>query len=261
MIDEELLSAATDVADQTLQFCETVKWNGLSGLRSQLQRSAISVPSNIAEGIGRDGARKKLYTARGKVRFYLIAFGSLRECLIQLELLKRQRPLLTNEILSLAGLWTRVRNGMLFVIDGRSAEVHMSRGEHPPRQYAGLRELNFERAVGRAVKRALTEFLSQAKETDDISLLKSFPLRNAGATYFRLEAFRKFLEKHGRRVSRGQLTGELKSFGWNSRACRFGDKVFRVWFEPSVGGKQNKNRSDSICISPSEERILEVSGG
>ena len=43
------------------------------GLTSQLRRSAVSIPANIAEGF-----KKK--TVMDKIRFYNIAQGSLEEC-------------------------------------------------------------------------------------------------------------------------------------------------------------------------------------
>lgn len=54
----------------------------LYGLTSQIRRSAVSVPSNIAEGYGR--TYKNEY-----VRFLQIALGSLRELDTQLIIAKR----------------------------------------------------------------------------------------------------------------------------------------------------------------------------
>ena len=54
----------------------------LYGLRSQIRRSAVSVPSNIVEGCTRDGEKEF-------VRFLDIAFGSLRELSYQLDLSRR----------------------------------------------------------------------------------------------------------------------------------------------------------------------------
>jgi len=46
-------------------------------LKSQMQRAAISVPSNIAEGSGRNGAKNQN-------NFYQIAYASLMELLCQI---------------------------------------------------------------------------------------------------------------------------------------------------------------------------------
>ncbi len=51
------------------------------GLRDQMQRSAVSIPSNIAEG----DARK---SDKDSVRFFHIASGSLAELITQLEIAK-----------------------------------------------------------------------------------------------------------------------------------------------------------------------------
>lgn len=52
------------------------------GLKSQLRRSAVSIPSNIAEGYGRRGNKEFK-------RFIDIAIGSLFELQTQLEISKR----------------------------------------------------------------------------------------------------------------------------------------------------------------------------
>lgn len=248
MIDEKLLSLATDVADRTLCFCNTVKLSGLTGLRGQVKRSAISVPSNIAEGMGRDETRKQ--TTKGKIRFHLIAFGSLRECVVQLELIKRQKPELAQEISALIELWGKVGRGILFVLDGYALEAHIAERESLPWRSAGFRKLELVRAVDMTVKQALEEFLLQARDTEDPSLLKTVPVRNGSVIYFSLVTFRRFIEKRGRRISRGELVHELRNLGWESNVCRFGIKILRVWLRSS---RQNVEIQDQI--SPVQKQI------
>ncbi|WP_394334912.1 MULTISPECIES: four helix bundle protein [Arenibacter] len=59
------------------------------GLTSQIRRSCISIPSNIAEGAGRKG--RKEFT-----RFLYIALGSLAEVETQLEIAYRLNYSTTN---------------------------------------------------------------------------------------------------------------------------------------------------------------------
>lgn len=51
------------------------------GITSQIRRSAVSVPSNFAEGFGRKGNKEF-------IRFIRIAIGSLYECQTQIEIAK-----------------------------------------------------------------------------------------------------------------------------------------------------------------------------
>lgn len=64
----------------------------LYGLTSQIRRSAVSVPSNIAEGYGRVG--KNEY-----IRFLQIALGSLRELDTQLIIAKEVGLITTEQVL------------------------------------------------------------------------------------------------------------------------------------------------------------------
>lgn len=54
-------------------------WNRDWGLRDQLSRSAVSVPSNIAEGDARN-------SQKDSIRFFQIALGSLAEFATQVEI-------------------------------------------------------------------------------------------------------------------------------------------------------------------------------
>lgn len=75
---QEGQSLAEEIYRITAMFPSEEKY----GLTSQIRRAALSVPSNIAEGMGR-GSAKEL------VRFVLIARGSLQETLSHLDIAHR----------------------------------------------------------------------------------------------------------------------------------------------------------------------------
>ena len=54
----------------------------LYGLTNQIQRAAVSIPSNIAEGMGR-------FSIKDRIRFIDISNGSLMEVMCQLEIAHR----------------------------------------------------------------------------------------------------------------------------------------------------------------------------
>ena len=54
----------------------------MHGLTNQIQRAAISIPSNIAEGMGR-------FSIKDRIRFIDISNGSLMEVMCQLEIAHR----------------------------------------------------------------------------------------------------------------------------------------------------------------------------
>jgi four helix bundle protein len=81
-----------------------MSWKNIKSLRSQVQRSSFSVPSNIAEGIGR-GIGRESTAQRSKIHFYRIALGSLKECVTQLEVMRKIKPEMEADIASILSLW------------------------------------------------------------------------------------------------------------------------------------------------------------
>lgn len=70
---------AKDLAVRIYTISDEEKLKKDFGLRDQLRRSAVSVPSNLAEGDERD-------TDKESVRFFYIAKGSLAELRTQLQI-------------------------------------------------------------------------------------------------------------------------------------------------------------------------------
>lgn len=66
--------AAMDLADQVYGLTRSLPRHELYGLSSQLQRSAVSIPPNIAEGNARQHTREYLH-----LHFISVARGSLAE--------------------------------------------------------------------------------------------------------------------------------------------------------------------------------------
>ncbi|HEX6623921.1 MAG TPA: four helix bundle protein [Pyrinomonadaceae bacterium] len=80
----------------------------LYGLTNQLRRAAVSIPSNIAEGQGRNSSNDFR-------RFLAISLGSLREAETQILIAKRLNYLTesqTERLMNLAGEVGRLVNGL-----------------------------------------------------------------------------------------------------------------------------------------------------
>ncbi|HEV2972861.1 MAG TPA: four helix bundle protein [Pirellulales bacterium] len=73
---------AMDVAEETYRLTSPFPKHELYGLCSQMQRAAVSIPSNIAEGHARDSTREFLHHIS-------ITFGSIAELETQLLLSNR----------------------------------------------------------------------------------------------------------------------------------------------------------------------------
>jgi four helix bundle protein len=80
-----------DVAEQVYRLTADFPKSETYGLSSQMRRSAVSIPSNIAEGQGRDSTKEFLH-------FLAIAFGSICELETQLLLANRFNYLSENDL-------------------------------------------------------------------------------------------------------------------------------------------------------------------
>jgi four helix bundle protein len=80
--ESEVWKAAMDLVVDVYRATKRLPREERYGLIAQLNRAAVSVPSNIAEGAGRESNRDKR-------RFLIDARGSLNEVATQLELCRR----------------------------------------------------------------------------------------------------------------------------------------------------------------------------
>ena len=72
-----------ELADMIYSLTDAFPKNEVYGLNSQMQRAAVSVPSNIAEGAGKD-------SEKDFARFLSISLGSLYELETQVEIAYRR---------------------------------------------------------------------------------------------------------------------------------------------------------------------------
>jgi len=77
--DLKLWQESMDLVEAVYRISKAFPKEELYGLTSQIRRSAVSVPSNIAEGAGRKGEKEFC-------RFLYIALGSLSELETQFEI-------------------------------------------------------------------------------------------------------------------------------------------------------------------------------
>jgi len=108
--DLRVWHTAMDLVDTIYDLTERFPRKEQYGLSQQIQRAAVSVPSNLAEGqgrgytIGKHGERPKEY-----LRFISIAQGSLAEVQTQLEIAARRGYLTQDELESALRLSVSVR--------------------------------------------------------------------------------------------------------------------------------------------------------
>lgn len=92
---------ALDLVEETYKASKTFPKDELYGLTSQIRRAVVSIPSNIAEGQGRDTTRE--------FRHYLsIAYGSLCEVQTQIFIAQRLTYLKEEQVIRLLGMTDEV---------------------------------------------------------------------------------------------------------------------------------------------------------
>lgn len=99
---------AMDFVEAVYRTTASFPREGACGITSQLRRSAVSVPANVAEGQGRHSKREFR-------RFVLVAHGSLREAethLMIAERLKYVDGIVVQDLLSRAGEIGRLLIGL-----------------------------------------------------------------------------------------------------------------------------------------------------
>ncbi|MBS1787242.1 MAG: four helix bundle protein [Acidobacteria bacterium] len=99
---------AMDLVEQVYLATKLFPKEEMYGLCSQQRRASISIPSNIAEGQGRNSAKEFLH-------FLSIAYGSLREAETQILIAGRLKYLeqqQVNVLMELAGEVGRLLNGL-----------------------------------------------------------------------------------------------------------------------------------------------------
>lgn len=110
-----------ELADSVYSITELFPRQEVYGLASQMQRAAVSVSSNIAEGAGKD-------SDVDFARFLAIALGSLYELETQLEIAYRRAYLTTENYYSILthieSLQKRVYNFRQHIINPSSATTN-----------------------------------------------------------------------------------------------------------------------------------------
>jgi four helix bundle protein len=95
-----------DLAECVYKFTDSFPKSELYGLTSQMRRSAISIPSNLAEGHARDSTKEFIH-------FIAIAMGSICELETQILLSHRSNYIDKTDLESTSALLTGTRKTIL----------------------------------------------------------------------------------------------------------------------------------------------------
>ena len=110
----EVYQKAVDLADDVIRLTETFA-RGYYFLADQLNRAALSVSANIAEGNGR-------FTKSDRRHFFIMARGSVQECVPLLEVARRRGLLKDDrhgELMANLDTISRMLSGLIKGVDNR----------------------------------------------------------------------------------------------------------------------------------------------
>ena len=124
--DLEVWQKAMDLVTDCYRVTQNFPRSEIYGLSSQLQRAAVSIPANIAEGQGRQHRQEFIY-------YLSIAYGSLMELETHLQIAQRLGYIETTEIESLLNVCNqvgRLLNGLLRSLRQNRANHRQSNTDH-----------------------------------------------------------------------------------------------------------------------------------
>jgi four helix bundle protein len=91
-----------DLAERVYLMTDSFPKSELYGLTSQIRRAAVSIPSNLSEGCGRDSTKEFLH-------FIAIAIGSICELETQILLSHRLKYINMSDLETILGLLTEAK--------------------------------------------------------------------------------------------------------------------------------------------------------
>jgi four helix bundle protein len=110
---QEAMTLAEELYRETVSFPREERY----GLTAQLRRAGVSIPSNIAEGYGREATQEW-------IRFLRIAQGSLKELETQLLLASRLGFLSPAAYTTLSARTVRISHQLRALIKSLAARLH-----------------------------------------------------------------------------------------------------------------------------------------
>ena len=106
---------ATDLAVDIYNICKSQSFSNDHGLRNQIQRAAVSISSNIAEGDERG-------TNRESIHYFNIAKGSVAEVITQLNIAHRIEYIDLETLVKLENQAEKIRASLKNLIKARNGK-------------------------------------------------------------------------------------------------------------------------------------------